>query len=83
VLEKPERTVVRYIFFIYLFVKFTKKNLQFDSNVQGDSGGPMTCGGVHCGVVSWGIGCGSPGYPGVYAETAQYVDWINGHIKKH
>jgi len=49
---------------------------------QGDSGGPMTCGGLHCGVVSWGIGCGSPGYPGVYAETAQYIDWINGHIKK-
>lgn len=47
---------------------------------QGDSGGPMTCGGLHCGVVSWGIGCGSPGYPGVYAETAQYIDWINGKI---
>ena len=44
---------------------------------QGDSGGPMTCGdGLHCGVVSWGIGCADAGHPGVYAKTSQFVDWI-------
>ena len=44
---------------------------------QGDSGGPMTCKGEkHCGIVSWGIGCAAAGYPGVYAKTAVFVDWI-------
>ena len=43
---------------------------------QGDSGGPMTCGGTHCGIVSWGYSCAAPGYPGVYAETSAFVDWI-------
>ena len=44
---------------------------------QGDSGGPMTCDdGVLCGVVSWGSGCAEAGYPGVYAEVADVVDWM-------
>ena len=52
---------------------------------QGDSGGPHICLGsdpnstdddVHCGVVSWGRSCAAAGYPGVYAETSQFVDWI-------
>lgn len=43
---------------------------------QGDSGGPLTCGGTHCGVVSWGYGCAMAGYPGVYARTAKFADWV-------
>ena len=35
--------------------------------LQGDSGGPMTCDGVHCGIVSWGIGCGGLFHPGEVA----------------
>lgn len=45
---------------------------------QGDSGGPMTCGdGIHCGIVSWGYSCAAPGYPGVYAQTSAFIDWIS------
>ncbi|XP_054285738.1 serine proteinase stubble-like isoform X2 [Macrosteles quadrilineatus] len=47
---------------------------------KGDGGGPMVCerGGTWqlVGVVSWGIGCGQYGVPGVYIKVAHYLDWI-------
>ena len=47
---------------------------------SGDSGGPMTtiAGGrpVQVGVVSWGLRCGDPGSPGVYARVSAARDWI-------
>jgi secreted trypsin-like serine protease len=40
---------------------------------QGDSGGPMfdLASGQYwqIGITSFGIGCGAPGYPGVYSEV--------------
>ncbi|EZA61689.1 hypothetical protein DMN91_003623 [Ooceraea biroi] len=47
---------------------------------KGDGGGPMVCE-RHghwqvTGVVSWGIGCGQVGVPGVYARVSHYLDWI-------
>ncbi|OBS60067.1 hypothetical protein A6R68_08807 [Neotoma lepida] len=47
---------------------------------QGDSGGPLVCEfnetWVQVGIVSWGIGCGHKGFPGVYTEVSYYKDWI-------
>jgi len=46
----------------------------------GDSGGPLIAD-VNselqlAGVVSWGIGCGHPGYPGVYTRMSTYMEWV-------
>ncbi|EFN88016.1 Proclotting enzyme [Harpegnathos saltator] len=48
---------------------------------QGDSGGPLLhqLGNgrwVNIGIVSWGIRCGEPGYPGIYTRVSSYLDWI-------
>ncbi|KAJ1521354.1 hypothetical protein ONE63_003030 [Megalurothrips usitatus] len=42
---------------------------------QGDSGGPLANAlGLQVGVVSWGAGCGYPGYAGVYASLGNAVN---------
>merc|ERR1712096_210093 len=48
---------------------------------QGDSGGPFFSNESLetrelLGVVSWGIGCGRAGYPGVNTEVSYFVEWI-------
>ncbi|XP_071377924.1 trypsin I-P1 [Centroberyx affinis] len=44
---------------------------------QGDSGGPLVCNGYLEGIVSWGISCANPYFPGVYTKVRQYSTWIN------
>lgn len=47
----------------------------------GDAGGPLTTylngNIVLCGIASWGIGCGSPDYPGIYTKVPHILGWIN------
>ncbi|ELT94885.1 hypothetical protein CAPTEDRAFT_19592 [Capitella teleta] len=52
---------------------------------QGDSGGPMVFKNGNAfeevGIVSWGQGCAREGYPGVYADTIYYLDWITANMQ--
>ncbi|XP_039306345.1 uncharacterized protein LOC105193902 [Solenopsis invicta] len=53
---------------------------------QGDSGGPLLVQEADkleiAGIVSWGVGCGRPGYPGVYTRVTRYLNWINANMKE-
>lgn len=46
-----------------------------------DSGGPMVANNKLYGIVSWGNGCGSKNYPGVYSHVANYINWIKQNMK--
>ena len=47
---------------------------------HGDSGGPLVHNNQLIGVVSWGIQCALPNYPGVYANIANLRPWIDANI---
>lgn len=45
---------------------------------MGDSGGPLTQGGLVHGIVSWGIPCGL-GMPDVFARVSSFAGWITAN----
>ncbi|XP_060865388.1 phenoloxidase-activating factor 2-like [Metopolophium dirhodum] len=51
---------------------------------KGDGGSPLVC--EHdsvshlIGLVSWGIGCGTPSIPGVYIDVSLYITWIEKQL---
>ena len=55
---------------------------------QGDSGGPIFVrsedgdpfNDVQVGIVSWGIGCANPSFPGVYSRVAKARKWIDATL---
>jgi len=58
---------------------------QGTDSCQGDSGGPLVVTedgrNTLVGVVSYGQGCATTGYAGVYARVTNYLDWINSNVQ--
>lgn len=55
---------------------------------KGDGGSPLVCPipgyperYFQIGIVSWGIGCGVNGVPGVYVNVPLYVLWIDKQLR--
>ncbi|XP_041674968.1 trypsin beta-like [Drosophila eugracilis] len=49
---------------------------------SGDSGGPLVSNGELVGIVSFGMNCAHPKYPGVYANVAELKPWILKAIQR-
>ncbi|EDV97030.1 mite allergen Der p 3 [Drosophila grimshawi] len=50
----------------------------------GDSGGPLVSDRREIiGIVSFGIGCGDPKYPGIYTRVAHYTRWIRRAVRRY
>ncbi|NP_001037317.1 vitellin-degrading protease [Bombyx mandarina] len=47
---------------------------------QGDSGGPLVHKKKLAGIVSWGLGCARPEYPGVYTKVSALREWVDENI---
>jgi secreted trypsin-like serine protease len=50
------------------------------SSCQGDSGSPLVIEGRQAGIVSRGVGCLYPQYPGVYVDVGYFSSWITNQI---
>ena len=55
---------------------------------DGDGGAPLVCQSKRgrwyvVGLVTWGVGCGKQGVPGVYANVHNMLDWIVSPAPTH
>lgn len=50
---------------------------------QGDSGGPLVANKKLYGIVSFGVGCARPSYPGVYTRVSFFRKWIDGIMEQN
>lgn len=53
--------------------------------LKGDGGAPLVCQRASgqwevAGIVAWGIGCATPGVPGVYTNVFNFQTWISNTI---
>ncbi|XP_043835237.1 serine protease 42-like [Dromiciops gliroides] len=88
ILERNDcKRMLRKILIFSIFVPIVNKRMICAYNpkgkdaCQGDSGGPLACEvaehtWVQVGIVSWGIGCGNPGIPGIYTQVSSFSTWI-------
>lgn len=49
----------------------------------GDSGGPLVCDNKLVGIVSAGLGCARPDYPGIYTDVAFYAARVTKALESH
>lgn len=47
----------------------------------GDSGGALYCNNLVSGVISFGNGCDTPEFPGVYTDVLMYSDYVDECIR--
>lgn len=72
---------------IWIISKVQQCILYWYELISGDSGGPLMSKDKDTpyyyiiGVVSFGVGCGYEGSPGVYARVDHYINWILAHMK--
>ena len=69
----------------FVLTLFALRSVLVCSCAQGDSGGPLVVKGsgnndLQVGVVSWGIGCASRDFPGVYARVSSAYNWIRKEV---
>lgn len=57
---------------------------------KGDGGSPLICPILNqegyyyqAGIVSWGVGCGTEGVPGVYVKVSKFTTWIDRKLTQH
>ncbi|KAM6982325.1 trypsin-3 [Tautogolabrus adspersus] len=87
VLRAVDVRIIPYCHYYYYWRMITPNMLCAGSrfggkdSCQGDSGGPLICNGYFEGIVSWGISCANPYFPGVYTKVRNYVTWINWTIQ--